>query len=592
MAAHVDQYLRTRTALGEVQLVGKMGETEGNESRAIERNILDDIENCVEGEAKQLPLLSVPRHSALIHVATVFEDTLREHGMSRHAVLVGLKYALNHALDWIYRSCPIAEDSDARINSEHYQLAQHALSFALDYDWLFSAFRQYFAGRATLDVRPPLLRFVDLHKRADDRRLLDLALWREREEAAIEKINFKPNAEVLRCVRDGLRKVDDHTIAYEEERFIAEFYLGTTGPNIATNLPLDVSNGAYTLREARYVWSQLVAYAFAHHTRCDFSASVGVANPVNSRVPRISLEQLMQVLSNYGPRGPEPFVEAVLRDLILTGSGKCDVRSQPLLGSGDEILLLPNLMMTLLWEPCFSILWSRRYSGVYGAHIASFKAGLASELADAFGNNRFVTSVMRKLKDRSGRVIGDADVAVYDTAQRHLSLFEIKWLIAPEDFLEVHSADRELLHGVKQAALAKSTLEANQAEALRSLFPQKRSLPTPLTVEAFVLCRGTIGSQFVAETEIPIYDFDRCRDLVVRADSHVLGSITSQFQTTLQFPPDRDNYRLAYDIVEICGWDIRVPGMTYVTAEDLPTVQRNAACPCRSGLKFKRCCGR
>ena len=147
-----------------------------------DRVILKALEECVEEQVLRLPILSILRRtSALVRVATAFENALRLRGETPSAMVVGLKYGLNHLVAWVQDNCPSGDPSaSVNVSSDAYSTAREALVFAYDYDWILSAYRRYFHGRAKLDIRPPILRFIDLHTRADDRRLIDHALWRAR----------------------------------------------------------------------------------------------------------------------------------------------------------------------------------------------------------------------------------------------------------------------------------------------------------------------------------------------------------------------------------------------------------------------------
>jgi SEC-C motif len=336
------------------------------------------------------------------------------------------------------------------------------------------------------------------------------------------------------------------------------------------------------LGDSRGVWSGLLTLAIVHELYC---AAAGGAK--NSSVLRLPFDELVEAVCAYCDVEPG-ICQAVLRELVLDGSLRRDMRAQPLIESNGLVLVAPRACLALAWEACSLLLWSKRHSRAYSRYVTTYKKTLADDFATQFKRFGLQVSVMRRLSERHGEEVGDADVAVYDAEERYLGLFEIKWLQPPEDTFEIITADERLMEGVDQAHAVAEFVRRAPDRAMELLFPRRQDNPAPSEVESFVLCRGATGSEYVSGAVIPIYDYDASVS-VVRSRSGSLREICQALVETLERPPGSPELSLVYDRLEICGWDIRVPG--YGPPRPF-SGGRNDPCSCNSGLKFKRCCGR
>jgi hypothetical protein len=177
---------------------------------------------------------------------------------------------------------------------------------------------------------------------------------------------------------------------------------------LAASLPLATSNGIYTLGDSRNVWRGLAALSMDHMLHCALSTALGTSYQApNSAVLRLPRSEFITRLAYYSQES-EDLVSLVAGDLILAETGKRDLRATPLIASEGYVLVIPHLITALLWEASTQLLWARKYSGAYGTHITRHKTGLAQEFADAFDHRRFLVSAMRKIRDATGNVIGDA----------------------------------------------------------------------------------------------------------------------------------------------------------------------------------------
>lgn len=545
------------------------------------------LEDTVEAYVRSLPLLTVPSHRALVYLGTVFNE--QSYSLTRTRDPSTTKFAFNHVVGWIMDYCQTDGETDCvvDVDAAEYGMANEALEFAFTYDWLLCAYRQYHRGRFQVKVRERDVQFLYPARYCLDRDILEWTLWRRKEAGRFDRF-FSPQFKTIAARIEAASSIGaGQQLVYVPDPVVVEFARDSIQYNLRGFLPPEISNGAYTLGESNEVWQGLLTLGA---TREYHRIHIGLRETVNSAVMRESPEAFVALLEQYAPIRRERCLR-VIEDLILPENGKRDLRAQPLIESQGRILFVPNLLLSLLWEPCTQALWARRYPGPFGREIAKYKSRLAEEFASACRRESVVVSAMRKLRDTSGVERGDADVAVYSPEERKLALFEVKWFNPGDDVLEVADTDKRLHEAVEQAWRAKQFVLENLGRAVPLLFPTSPRLPEPVIVNAFVIVRGALGSGFLGDTDPPVLSYDECLSVVSKSPSVQLSELLEEFVATLK-PSRVGEARIAHDAREICGWRVRIPHIHYERTSPRAQVSRNQPCPCGSGRKFKRCCGR
>jgi hypothetical protein len=474
-------------------------------------------------------------------------------------------------------------------------MADEALAFATKYDRLQAMYRMWFRGAYDVTVRKPVIRFEYPRHGAGDRDIASHLLWQKEEQRRLAMMTSAGTpSRLLSRLTDDVRVEDGATISYAILPELSTWAHSMTAPAMTHSLPLESTNGRYSLAQSRLVWHALAKLALIHQV--NFLAALqklsGPTPFLASFLRRDRLELVTELagLVDVGERE----VADVIDDLTLPPTGKVDLRAQPLIaGSPSEVWLVPGVFMSLLWEPCTCLLWARLHSDEYSRQIASQKVRLAQDLSGRFDATRWKVSAMRKLKDPQGKEIGDADVAIFDPGERYLLLVEVKWLIPPEDIHEVLDTDEALIEGVHQVVRAQEWVRADPERSIQLLFPGAPQSDPPLRIDAVVLCRGAIGSECIGEPDVPIYDYDQCVSAIESLGSDPLSSLMNRFASTLELNGHSLRTKVTYQSVAICGTDFRVPSIEF-SAEPYPSKKpgRNEQCDCGSGLKFKKCCGR
>ncbi len=543
-----------------------------------------------EREARRLRLLHFPAPLAAYAAATAFEDSLRLLPPSLFAISAR-RAALNHILRWVFGQHG-GVGCDPKFSQSAYEAAYEALDFAERFDSFHQMAHAFFAGRCLADVRGSRITFVEPTGGSKDRDVAGQILSLREEDLAIETLLIKEppddGAILAACAQtisidlDGSFTYEPHPLVLAHCRRVAQHATSRT------MFPGDFSNGSYTLGEARGVWYALKALGLQHQLYTGAAARLGAEGlAVRSILLALPEELLVESVSDIAEVHAAA-ARVILSDLVLPNSARCDLVTHPLLRFGNNLILVPQLIGGLKWEVSTALLWARQYSGDHGATIASYKKHLEREFASAFDARRFEVSNSRTFMDNKGQHLGDVDVAVFDRADRRLLLFQIKWLAPVERMEEIIKADEALRDAQRQCATALTHLQDDSARFMKTLFP-KKSLPAPDQVDAFVLSRGSLGTEAMSSAEFMTLDYDSTYRIVRSGWTGGLDELCSIFSSQLAEITAPADFAFTYKNLVFDRWTVRIPQVAYGPASAAIRPGRNDPCPCGSGRKYKKC---
>jgi hypothetical protein len=289
-------------------------------------------------------------------------------------------------------------------------------------------------------------------------------------------------------------------------------------------------------------------------------------------------------------------VHALIADLTFPTQDKhADVRMYPLIPTDSgHLLFAPHLFLTANWETLLLRMWARDYPAVYGKSVASRKRQLARDLAGLLEKKDWLVASNRPLRDSSRRHIGDVDVGVFAPNENFLALFEVKWLIPPDDVHEVVRADEEIAKGMTQVTTARDFASRYPGEFFAQVFPRHPPPARPPDILAFVMSQGDIGTDYIARPDVPVLDFELSEALLRRHTEPSLREVCRGMASLLDLPMPGRDYVVIDGRFRLAGYDVSMPAFArpgYVPpTPGRPKAGRNDRCPCGSGRKYKRCC--
>jgi hypothetical protein len=570
-----------------------------------------EAERQIEAAADGLRLLSLPRDEALFHLLTVFEDRSRigtylnrraDYSLPGIGELANLKYALKSLVPRIFLRCVQTDSWQPCLSWASYELAKDALEFGMRYSFAEGAYRQWFNRRYEARVDGRRITFAGPESVRGDRDAVGLLLSRHSEERhakeVLPQLQRRPPTlpELAESVRRSATKTGETTIAYHVDSTMLE----SAEASAAVGLPPprvhpDSTNGLYTVAQAREVWRQLAMRAHWHTLYCLLSGVIGMTGMAVGSVVEVLEPERLRAEISFRSQLPADTIHVVLSDLAYPPQDMhADVRMYPLIHTKSGLVLVaPHLFITANWETLLLRLWARGYSGEYGKSVAWRKRELARTFAVLFERRGWLVSCNKPLRDDQEREIGDVDLAVASPEEKLVAIFEIKWLIPPDDVPEVTRADEEITKGIGQARRARDFARRHPDKFLAQVFRGRRLPADGYRFLSFVVSQGHAGSQHIDFGDTPVLDFELSEEFLCENPDQPLEQLCGNMAGLLDQPVAGRDYVATHDAFRLAGYEIAVPVVArpgYVPPPALHRVGRNDRCPCGSGRKFKRCC--
>ncbi len=577
---------------------------------------IDELEQHFDEALSRLRIYELPLSIALRLSLVAFEEwhctaTDRIHGrFSAFAAMLYCKDALEILVPNLFKRCRLQEPLKGRpiVTKSIVEVVTEALHFCQRYSFVVHAYTLYHQKQFTGLLSSRVVDFQYPRGFNLGRSSLSLLLHNYHEQRTLNQSwssgmlppsiapdNFK-EALVRRVRSTDVRAILDsiHDELHIPIRQIVEATVPR--PTVDTN----ANCGGYSIGDCYNFWVEFMVRMLAYNLACEERRKVDHSFSLSEhRILQLTLPELAAILANRGTVEHE-IALSILTDLVFDSTAiRPDVLIQPLVPIPDTrtILIAPSLIFTANWEVCVLRNWTRLYPDIYGKVIASKKGELAKSLGSALVSKSFVASVNRKLTDKRGQTIGDADVAAFDPSDGLLAILQVKWLIEPDSVRETIRTDAEISYAIEQSIRCKRAFENDRSGFLKQVFPDHDIEASAVKeLKCCVLARGDIGNKDDEENEIYILDYLLSIDTVNNSSNVPLRQILSRV-IDKQVEISNSIEEGAHPIrVKLAGYLIRLPGYGTVARpvinRSLRTKQprRNDRCICGSGRKYKKCC--
>jgi len=259
---------------------------------------------------------------------------------------------------------------------------------------------------------------------------------------------------------------------------------------------------------------------------------------------------------------PAPTIE---QDIAF--SGRPDIQVQHLIPANvkdkDLVFLSPHLIFTSNWEVCLLRNWAKLSPSKYGQVVASKKVKLANQLALFLNGPSVKQAINKRVVNSEGDIIGDVDLAVFDSIDAYLALIQLKWVIEPDSFQEESNAKEDLLNGIEQLRKCIDLFTTDRDSFMLNLFPQDNINPQDVTDVQFILmCRGTTDTGIDAnQFNIDVLDYEMSINFL--KENHDL-SIRERFRGIVDLHSDIQGdatEKIRYNGMKIAGYLCQTPGL-------------------------------
>ena len=511
------------------------GEQAERALRKVEKDYLDVF-------YQQYRVLKRPRDTALIHILCSFEiqsfltsasELRRGHVPSSFGQITYDKEALRHALLWVCKECPLGGDASQDTDHDIMVEVAELLSFARDYAMLWDV--HVCIGHGLFDVRydEAQNRFTFYHK-AD--RTGIASLW-----STVQRSEQKPDLPVVDYERDQFRNVlanaakqigpskleiDWNVVEAPEVRAFARAAMSP----YRFELPEDWELGGYSLGEYREAWAAMVSIAWLSHLLHLFANKLGVANTlcVDSCVPAFAKSHWIHWIARLSSMKRET-VAAILADLTYDSHLKNpDPSLQPFIPLSEEKLALSVVcLITSNTERNLMKILSRKpgkkhiYDGLSQEKETIF-LNEVSPVLDSIGLRHLCRT---ELQER-GKLLTDIDLLLWEEKTGTLLVVELKWLIPPDEVIEVVGHDTEFESAIVQVSTAIDYLAANLSDFLDRHWKSVGAEQVK-SVKGMVVSHDSAGTGKMLDPRIPVVEWAFFREMLEKHGQKRLDRVHS-----------------------------------------------------------------
>ncbi|MFC1921404.1 YecA family protein [Chloroflexota bacterium] len=571
----------------------------------------DDVEKDIDAVLDSLPIFRLPLNVALIDCLSVYERQMLEVSdirpfSSYDAIIVHIKESIQTLIPKLYKRCSKPTSAKYPPNTARaFNTAQQALEFCSRYSSFEHCFMMHHYDKYQGNIEGNVITFVYPPGMNFGLDQLGRSLHIYKEEQAVRQAweaKQLPPSVLPETARRRMKEVMQSKTRYLLDSIPSEIYIAhkeiakAVFPSPTIDMATNI--GSYTLEHYYTFWLEFATLMLVQHSFCHArSFQENLSRVASESILSFTIEELAILINQHLGLAPE-IVSDMVRDMVLNiDTKRPDVLIQPLLPlPPDTLLIAPSLIHTANWELCLMRNWSQRYPDIYSRIIAQKKGALADEVGRLFGSNRFVVSTCRKLKDEHGGVVGDVDVAVFDTKDGGLALFEVKWVLEADSVRESKVAEDQIVKGIEQVKENKERFESDPQNFLKMVFPQKHIDSSDIKYFRIVVVgNGDTGGHEPQKKGVPVFDYDLMREVTEGLEAAGLEEILTSIKAKQNTFIDEINKRECVIETMAAGYLFRLPGYDTrpgptASYKKPPRISNSQPCICGSGRKFRDCC--
>ena len=185
----------------------------------------------------------------------------------------------------------------------------------------------------------------------------------------------------------------------------------------------------------------------------------------------------------------------------------------------------------------------------------------------------------------------DLDYAIYDISNNTVLMCELKWLIEADAAQEVDARELDIFHGCQQIQTLCEYAEDYPHEFMTTVFGEKKHANF-----SFIACVISKKGIRVKGNSVPVISLSSFLEYYKKSSTLQEFFNVIKGRNFLTGIPERFS-TYDKDIIEYAGYRFELPGLIKVKKRISDIIKktkigRNQPCPCGSGKKYKKCCGR
>lgn len=563
-----------------------------------------EVEKVIDDYHKQSPIFMLNRKTALFNALTVFEDFCRLGGTASIA-LTGdnLEYSflireqldsLNVLIQWIFQDCPHNSDDilDMSIIPQRYMDTASLLQFeAVPYSPICSAYISYSRGHfsATVNEKQKKITFFD---NPENRSIVISDMM----EAILKDQSIKPHFSPTQDLPSARNKLissikfqDGHIWYNTDEEIWNPFKIMMERQWIYTSeLPEEWKFDAFSILDFKRFWVAIATLSVIHMTACLKSGIQGA--DVEEAVLVKSPSEFIQIIADKTELSTDS-ITAILKFLTYNSHLKNnDIVYQPFVEiQKDKLALAPHLILASRPERnLISLIHKQRDKSYFD--LTNLREGIMQDELDII-TGKLPNVLIAKNKSLPD-TLPDVDYAIWDTVNNSILVCELKWLVEADSTSEVFARIQDLEHGCSQVSDILNYAENYSVEFCNKVFGITTLESHPEIIGCVVSKKGIR----VDNADIPVISLQALSNLLQQ------NSVIRTFQAIKEktyLIPATHNFEYGLKSITYAGYTFEIPALI----RDQPIIQgtykrigpkigRNDPCPCGSGKKYKKCCGR
>ncbi len=355
-----------------------------------------------------------------------------------------------------------------------------------------------------------------------------------------------------------------------------------------SELPEGWNFDSFSIKEFKQFWISVATLCIIHMTAC-LKSNIPGAN-VEEAVIIKTPSEFKQFITQRADIS-EQSASAILKLLTYNSHLKNnDIVYQPFVMIDKDVLALaPHLILSSRPERnLISLIHKLRDKSYF--NLTNLREGImidelsvvVEKLPDA------VDAKNKSLPDP----LPDVDYAIWDKVSNTVLVCELKWLVEADSTPEVFARIQDIEHGCDQISNILAYAQDNIFDFFSKVFGVAELEPTPQIVGCVVSKRGIR----VDNSNVPVISTQTLLDLF---QHHTVYDTFEIIKNKSYFIPAPHNFEFGLKMISYAGYSFEIPALlkdepvihgTYERSK--PKIGRNDPCPCCSGKKYKKCCGR
>lgn len=563
-----------------------------------------EVEKEIDDFHKQSSVFSLNRKTALYNALTVFEDGCRLGGTTNLA-LTGdsLEFsflireqldALNILIQWIYHDCPSTNDDilEKSIISERYlAIADLLQNQAKPYSPICSAYISYSRGHfsAQVNEKQKTITFLD---NPENRSIVisDMMESILRDQSA--ELQFAPTQELPIASQKLIASIQfqEGHISYSTDDEIWNVFQGMMERQWVhtSELPEKWQFDVFSIKEFKRFWIAIATLCIIHMTACLKSGIPGadVEEAVIVKTP----SEFTRFISQKADISAES-ISAILTLLTYNNRLKNnDIVYQPFVSIDKDVLVLaPHLILASRPERnLISLIHKLRDKSYFD--LTNLREGIMQDEL-SYVVEKLPNIIVAKNKPLPDP-LPDVDYAIWEKTSNTVLVCELKWLVEADSTSEVFARIQDIEHGCDQISNILTYAQDNCLDFCSKVFGIREFEHTPQIMGCVVSKKGIR----VDNSDVPVISTQTLLNLFQHNTVHEAFEI---IKNKTYFIPAPHNFEFGLKTVCYAGYSFEIPALlkdqpifngTYKRVG--PKIGRNDPCPCGSGKKHKKCCGR